>query len=302
MSSHLSRNCAVAVLVSAIVSVIVLALFYFWFAVADRYAVFLYGHVAVRLAPAAPFDDVTTSRYWMAGLVAAGVVATTGVMVFLLLGLSSRRRHVIATLSWWRLSLLCVLPIGIGVPAITMTFNTPTLPWPLALACGASALAGTALALAGIEWAAHRPRALLWALADGLGLVPALQLIRALELPGRGLSFSWGNAVLVVVIGLLSGVAWLWLLSRLRYRYAEPDLGPLPPLAAGFGWSYLVLPLLQYLVATPPDFRYITAASNFFAFDPGVQVLAFASAVAMSLAFSRLRQGEGFARPPDVVH
>lgn len=47
----------------------ILGLFYHWFAVADRYAVFLYEHLG-----ATPFDDVTSSRYWMSGLVASGAV------------------------------------------------------------------------------------------------------------------------------------------------------------------------------------------------------------------------------------
>ncbi len=298
MGTHWFRNSGMA----AIVSAIVLGLFYYWFAVADRYTVFLYGHVAVHIAPAQPFDDMTASRYWMAGLVAAGFVATTSAVVFWAWGLVARSHRTLDALSWWRAWMLTVLPIGIGVAAITMTVNTPTLPWPLALACSASALAGTGLALAAADWAARRPRALALTLADGLGLVPALQLIRAVELPGRGLSISWATVVLIILIGLLGGAAWLWLLSRLRHRYGEPDRGPLALLAAGFGWSYLLLPLAHYLFATPPGYRYITAASNFFAFDPGVQTLAFVVAAAMSLIFSRLRQRQGLAKPSGVVN
>ena len=50
-----------------------LGLFYYWFAVADRYAIFLYGHGA----PAFLWRLLRRrdrSRYWMAGLVAAGAV------------------------------------------------------------------------------------------------------------------------------------------------------------------------------------------------------------------------------------
>ena len=276
---------------AAIVSTIVLALFYDWFAIADRYAVFLYGHVAVNITPAQPFDELTASRYWMAGLIAAGFVAVGNVLIFLSWRLvAMRSRTHFEAPSWWRTWLLCVPVVGIGVPAITLTVNTPTLPWPLALACAASALAGTALALAAGEWAGRRPRQLLWTLADGLGLVPALQLIRAIELPGRGLSISWGSIVMIIAIGLLVGAAWLWMLSWLRRRLKVSDPGSLPLLMAGFGWSYLALPVAHYLFATPPAFRYITAASNFFAFEPGVQALAFAIAIGMSVATSHLRR------------
>ena len=51
------------------ITVFLLGLTYYWFAVADRYAVFLYEHLG-----ATPFDAVTGSRYWMAGLIANGFV------------------------------------------------------------------------------------------------------------------------------------------------------------------------------------------------------------------------------------
>jgi len=59
----------------ALISVFILGLFYYWYALADRYAVFLYGHVASPGDPGAqPFDEMTASRYWMCGLVACGAV------------------------------------------------------------------------------------------------------------------------------------------------------------------------------------------------------------------------------------
>jgi hypothetical protein len=63
------------------ISLFILGLFYYWFAVADRYAIFLYGHLN-----ATPFDEPTTSRYWMAGLVACGVVMIAYIMANWLLG------------------------------------------------------------------------------------------------------------------------------------------------------------------------------------------------------------------------
>jgi len=51
------------------ITLFIFALFYKWFAVDDRYAVFLYNHLN-----ATPFDEVTSSRYWMSGLVVSGAV------------------------------------------------------------------------------------------------------------------------------------------------------------------------------------------------------------------------------------
>ena len=52
----------------------VLDILYHWFAVVDQYVIFLYGHSAPGIPLAQPFDAMTRSRYWMAGLVASGAV------------------------------------------------------------------------------------------------------------------------------------------------------------------------------------------------------------------------------------
>jgi hypothetical protein len=49
-------------------------LFYTWFAVRDRYFIFLYFHDMGAGFDTTPFGRVTASRYWMSGLVAAGAV------------------------------------------------------------------------------------------------------------------------------------------------------------------------------------------------------------------------------------
>ena len=63
------------------VTVLVLSLFYYWFAIADRHIVFLYYHdVGPFVGDTSPFSAVSSSRYWMAGLVSSGmaVVLYTG--------------------------------------------------------------------------------------------------------------------------------------------------------------------------------------------------------------------------------
>ncbi|HRJ62455.1 MAG TPA: hypothetical protein PKZ99_14885, partial [Azospirillaceae bacterium] len=60
---------------AALISLFILVVYYYWFAVANRYAIFLYGHTADGIPPAQPFDATTSSRYWMAGLVVAGAFA-----------------------------------------------------------------------------------------------------------------------------------------------------------------------------------------------------------------------------------
>ena len=194
-----------------------------------------------------------------------------------------------APATWWEVWALCAVPLSIGISAITMTLNSPTLPPGLAAACVAATLIGLAVALSPGRWAAQRPLDLMWLVADSLGLMPALLLLRAIELPGRGLSISDSTARLFGVGGLVAGLVWLAGMSILRlWRHKEiPGAGVL--LLAGLGQSYVLMPLVHYLLATPPAYRYISTASNFFAFNIGIQILAVTVATLMAVGVTNGR-------------
>lgn len=277
-----------ALIEAGLVAGLVLALFAYWFGVANRHVIFLYEHTATGIPRAEPFDAMTASRYWMAGLVAAGVVMVLYAAAHWLLGWAARRRQLHwAPPPWPQVWGLCALPLAIGIPAITMTVNRPTLPPGLAAATTAATLLGLALALMPGEWAATRPADLAWLAAEALGLMPALLLLRVVELPGRGLSVSGTLAWAVAGGGLAAGALWLagmrWLRRwrRAARRKAQPTAGAL--LAAGLGLSYVLMPLVHHLLGTPPAYRYITTASNFFAFNWGVQAAALAAAGLMAV-------------------
>lgn len=268
------------------VVVFVLGLFAYWFGIADRYAIFLYGHSAPGLSIAEPFDDVTASRYWMAGLVATGFV-----LVWLPLALWSAGRLMLIDRPpvWWRAWSLSALPLALGIPAITLTVNTPTLPFELTAACVLSTLVGLAIALFLAERIAERPSELLWLIADAIGLVPPLLLLRAIELPARGLSVTPVVAWSAAIGGTLGGALWLLMVSLAqRARGREPSGGG-TVFAAGLGLSYLILPVVHHLLATPAEYRYISTAGNFFAFDRGVQVTAIVVAGILAWAATALR-------------
>ncbi len=286
---------------ATVVTLLVLALYYYWFAVADRYAVFLYGHSAPGVDPAQPFDATTSSRYWMTGLVAAGVVLVATVLGSWARGVIAHKRTSTLLLPhWWQVWALAAVPIALGVPVITMTMNEPTLPWPLALSCLAVVLAGLAVALLPMRWAAERPLDLVWLGADGLGLTPPLVLLHAVEYSGasgeRMRAYIWA----VVTAAMAAGVAWLLAMSVLRRwrRRMWPAASEL--LLAGLAISYLLLPLAHYLLFTPGEYRYISAAENFFASHPLLQALALGIAGAMAVATSAGRRwllGRGGAAP-----
>ncbi|MCL5995361.1 MAG: hypothetical protein M1546_04810, partial [Chloroflexi bacterium] len=215
--SHARTTWRLALGLAVPIALFVLAAFYYWFALADRYVIFLYGHVAQGIPKTEPFDELTSSRYWMAGLVVAGAVLLLYTGLNVLLGrLGARRQHPYCPPPWWQVWLLCAVPLLVGIPAITMSVNMPTLPPALAAACTAATLLGLALALWPGAWAAQRPLDLLWLAVDGAGLVPMLLLLHAVELPGRGLSFSMSAAVGVAIGSLVTTIAWLGAMTGLR--------------------------------------------------------------------------------------
>jgi hypothetical protein len=273
------------------ISIFVLGLFYYWFGLANRYSVFLYGHTTVGIPQAQPFDPMTSSRYWMSGLVAAGAVMVLYAATNWLCGqvLAGRNKPFVPS-TWWRVWVLSALPLSIGIPAITMTVNAPVLPPALAAACVAATLLGLAIALLPGKWAAERPLDLIWLVADSVGLAPALLLLRAIELPGRGLSISASSAWLVAIGGLAAGCAWLAGVSMLRIWRHKPVPGAGALLVAGLGLSYVLMPLVHHLLATPPAYRYISTASNFFAFDPGIQLLAVSAAASLAVGATNGRR------------
>ena len=285
MSLKYSESWKPALLHAAPISLFVLGIFYYWFAVADRYAIFLYGHLG-----ATPFDEVTSSRYWMSGLVAAGFVVIGYVVVNWLLGRMAGLRHLdYSPPAWWRVWILCAPPLVIGIPAITMTVNWPTLPLSNATTCVVATLIGLALALAPGSLAAQRPFDLGWLALDGMGLMPTLLLLRAIELPSKGL-ISVNIAYLAAMGGTLAGAAWLGIMTGLRaWRHKSPP-GASKLFVAGLCLSYLLMPLVHHLVFTPRGYRYISTASNFFPRSIGVQLMSFLVAAILAFGIARLRR------------
>ncbi len=121
--------------------------------------------------------------------------------------------------------------------------NTPSLPAGLAAACAAATLAGLALALLPGRAAAERPGDLVWLVADGLGLVPPLLLLRVVELPGRGLSVTPATVWTAAIGGTIAGIVWLGVMSLLRRRRGQATPGAGALLAAGLALSFLLVPV-----------------------------------------------------------
>ena len=247
---------------------VMLGLFYYWFAIANRYVIFLYGHLG-----AGPFQEPNYSRHWMAGLVASGallcVYAFGGWCCVSLAALFHKIYHLP---SWQQVWSFSALPVAIGIWAITTRCNFPTLPWPLSARCIIAAWIGMALALWLADLIVHQTLEALWVILHGAGVVPILLLVRAVELPSHGLA-SPASAYLLAIAGLTVGILWIAGVARLRLALQKSPLDPFSIFCAGLGLSYVVLPFAHYLLLTPPNIRYISAAGNFFAISPVVQLL-----------------------------
>ena len=76
--------------------------------------------------------------------------------------------------------------------------------------------------------------------------------------------------------------------ARARRRAPFPSARAI--CVAGIGWSYLALPLAHYLFGTPNEFKYITAASNFFALNVALQVSILGIAFALAVGATKFRE------------
>jgi hypothetical protein len=264
------------------VSLFMAGLFYYWFALANRYVVFLYGHW-----DATPFDSYTRSRYWMSGLVASGAVmvlyAVANWFVGRVAGVWYRNYTPPA---WWRVWSLCAIPLTTVILTITMTCNQPVLPFATAAACVATTLSGLALALAAGSLAAQRVLHLAWLTLAGAGLVPTLLLLRVVELPGKGLA-SQATVYAVALGSTLVSALWLKVITWLHRRRCGVYLKASQVLVAGLCLSYLLMPLTHYLLLTPPKFHYISTSANFFASNWIVQLASFSVAVVLAVGTTK---------------
>lgn len=275
-----------AVLFAMPIILLILTLFTYWFAFADRYLVFLYNHDMGPVVPdTSPFSRVTSSRYWMAGLVASGFVIVLYSGINWLIG---RLSAAYQPPTWWRIWLICAIFLTPGILLITMTANQPPLPFGLAFLAALMTLAGLALALLPGAMAAHCPSEMLWLAADGIGMAVFL-----IFLSNFGLILRWltqGDTWRVILLVGIFGSTFLWLMAVTILRFWRQT--PMPKVTAvflsSFCVAYLFLPLIHYLFATNGYF-YITNSDNFFARTFPQQLLAWLLAGGIAWLLVRVR-------------
>lgn len=261
-----------------------LALYYYWFAIADRYIVFLYEHDMGELVPdTSPFSAVTSSRYWMTGLVAGGLALTLYTAACWLGGRLARGYR---PPEWRRAWAASSAPLLVAVPLITMTVNQPTLPLWNAAQTTLAAVLGLGLALMPGSMAAERPWDLFLLALDGWGMAIFLLCVAMLERVQSYLERGNVWPLLIVVVGLGCAITWLLLLTAVRAwrRWSVPRAGEL--FVAGLCVAYLLLVELHFVTN---GYFYISDSDNFFSRAWALQALAWLAAGALALGLTRLR-------------
>jgi hypothetical protein len=262
-------------------------LYYYWFAVADRFIVFLYSHDMGALYPdTSPFSRVTASRYWMTGLVASGTVLVLYTGINWLLG---RLRPTYKPPDWKRVWVICAPGLLIGLPAITMSTNNPVLPAKHAAIVTMVALVGTGLALIPGKMAARQPAKLLWFAADGLGLAVMVLILISVERVGGWLERDGTKYIGMIAIFLALGIFLLAVLTGLTILLRRKSPSSVAMLVSGFAIAYLLLPLTHYVFCTN-GYYYITDSDNFFAQHLSVQLGIWLLAWGIAYGVVKIRQ------------
>lgn len=270
---------------AAMLSALILAPLAYWFGAANRYIVFLYEHMG-----AAPFDAVTTGRYWMASLVASGGAVVVYVGYCWVRGWLARQRGMAwAPPAAWRVWLVAAPLVAGGVVAVTVGLGAPTLPLPLALACAAAAMMGLAGAAAPGALAARDPAGLVWLAAHAAALVPPLVLLRVLDPEARA-HLGDALAVTAAALSLAAALGWAAVMGALRRwrRRGMPTGASL--YAGGLIEAYLLLPTLHYVLSDLGGPYYVTAADNFFPAEPLLQAVILVVAAGLAQVLARLGQ------------
>lgn len=279
------------------VTLLILALFYTWFAIADRYIIFLYFHNMGPLVPdTSPFSVATSGRYWMAGLVAGGAVMVLYVFANWILG---RIKPDYLPPTWWRVWTWCAVPLLVGIPLITMTVNQPTLPLTNAAQVTIVTLVAIALALTPGRLAAENPVDLLWLALDGLAMaflfIHLAVLNDAIQRWSAGV--IWWMAI--VIAGLAAGMIGLLIMTGLRLWRKTSIPGIAPLFTTGLCVTYLLLPLTHHLfVGIIEGYFYISTASNFFAQTMPYQIIAWLIAALLAWGITWLRNHLATRRQP----
>lgn len=248
------------IVISLLIISISLGVYLYLFNYADRKVVFLYDHLGHT-----PFDSVTSGRYWMTGFILSGFLTIIYLIIKLLLKLISGEDNP----SWKTIIKISILPLIPGILIITMNFGEPKLPFLLAISSAFTLIVGLLIGLSIVDDLILNFKSTAKYLITGLGLVPFLIFFRALELPGKGI-LTMKISLVVAIISIVVGLFWLFMAHLLTRKNKTSFI---KVITGTLAITYLGLPVLHYLVATPKGIPYITTSGNIFAENIALRII-----------------------------
>jgi len=238
-------------ILSLTIIVISLLVYVYLFGFADRRIVFLYEHLGFG-----PFDRITLGRYWMTGLVLSGFLTILYLTLQLITVFLKRRKF-----NWKLIVKYSLIPLFAGVLIIMMTNGNPKMPLIVAGSSALALIAGTAIGFSFTDDLISDFSLTLRSAIVGMGLVPFLMFFKALELPGKGI-LTVKVSVIIAAISLIAGIIWLFSSYTI---FGENKPNKLIVLKSTLAATYVALPLIHLLFATPKGIKYISSSDNFFA-------------------------------------
>jgi hypothetical protein len=152
--------------------------------------------------------------------------------------------------AWWRVWALCAVPLLIGILAITMTVNQPTLPALNAAQTTFATLIGLALALMPGRMATERPADLILLAFDGWGVMLVLLHTAMLEDVNRWLASGATWRLQIIIVGFVAGVVWLLIMTGLRIWRCISIPNAAAVFTAGLCVAYPLVTLVHHLFVT----------------------------------------------------
>lgn len=243
-----------------------LAVFYYAFVVANRHKLFLYYHLDFI-----PTDYTTQSRYWMLGLVVSGAI-----LVFFSFLYSVVNKKFVKGFNWQHIFLMCFLPISIGIVTVMSFLSVPKIELYITLVTVFITLSGLLLALVSIGYVAQKRLKTLLLAPFIMGVSIVLVTFQGLDYVVRS-SFMSLNMVFLLVGGMLFFSVGIVIVTSVVYKLKKITVPKnLHIYIGGLVFSYLLLPLIHFIIATPSHTKYITDAENFFTTNILLQITTFA--------------------------
>lgn len=258
------------ILWSLIISIFLIALYYFWYIIADRNILFLYWHMGYG-----PFGAFTIGRYLMSGLVASGFVFWG----YLLLFYTIKKLYKTNKLPQWQTVWEYIIVISaIPLFIIIHIMGNPPLPLLLSLGVLVFLYAGIGIVL----WSSHKIHAnfkkSIWTMLQSITILPLFVLPLYITYYLKKNPENIAGLIIPVVYFFIGSLLFSLIINVLLRRFKKTSGTAQDIFFFAMLFFYILLPLFHYIFLGPTLFSYITDSGNFFAHNLFIQAIGLLSA------------------------